>query len=175
MPRRIFFANTGRKHMTRFLLAALLFVASPLATMSATGCYQDDPFAKQPDKDEESEWESKDDNGKSAEWSTRAATIDSRSVITSGKAGCPVIMGGSGIFSTDSREQTGSLGFEIRSSTLTALSNDGSHFAVASKLTIRMKLRSRFTISLPRRRLVRSQESKMKFWTSCSLQEVSMW
>ena len=123
--------------MNRFLIIALLFIAAPFAiTTMAVGCFQDeDPFTAQPKENDKSEWgnKEKDKGGEGSEWSSRAATIDARTVITSGKIGCPVIMGGPHIFSTETRKQIGSLDCEIRSNTLTALSNDGSYFAVASK------------------------------------------
>ena len=123
--------------MNRFFIIALLFIAGPFSvTTLAVGCFQDeDPFVTQPKESEESEWgkNKAGEGGEASKWSSGAATIDKRAVITSGKIGCPVIMGGSGIFSTETRKQIGNLDLEIRSSTLTALSNDGSHFAVASK------------------------------------------
>ncbi len=66
-------------------------------------------------------------------WRGGAAVIAERDPITSGGLGCPVIVAGNKVFSTESFEQTSLLEAEYHSNTLTALSGDGSYFAVASK------------------------------------------
>ena len=95
-------------------------------------CQDDDPFEKKSNSGG-AEWGDKTDS----DWKAGVATIGSKSRITSGGIGCPVIMAGGNVFSTGSSEDTatqiGNLNLKIGSSTLTALANDGSHFAVASK------------------------------------------
>lgn len=98
-------------------------------------CQDDDPFLERPDADS-SEWGSGDADETDG-WKAGVATINERSAITSGGVGCPVILGGSAVFSTDfdseSSKQIGKLNCEIGSRTLTALASDGTHVAVAKK------------------------------------------
>jgi hypothetical protein len=119
------------KNLSTFLLATFLLATS--AGLSIASGQDDDPFAKSASEGGDSNWGNGDAND--SDWQGGQATIDDRAIITSGGIDCPVILGGSTVVSTDKLKLIGKLDCKFRSSTLTALSNDGTFFAVASKTT----------------------------------------
>lgn len=66
-------------------------------------------------------------------WQGTAATIDERDPITTGGIGCPVIVAGPRVFSSDTFALVSTLEADYGPNTLTALSGDGSYFAAANK------------------------------------------
>ena len=90
----------------------------------------DDPFATPPGTTSEAEWGSDRSEGG---WAGTVASIGEDDLITSGGIGCPVIVAGSKVFSTENFALLSTLDVDYRSNTHAALSADGSYFAVAAK------------------------------------------
>ena len=94
----------------------------------------DDPFASKEDAPDTPALSSDKTSSSSSGWRGTAVAINGSDRITSGGIGCPVIVVGSVVFSTEKLERQTELEIDHRSYAQTALSSDGSYFAIASKL-----------------------------------------
>lgn len=115
-----------------FLATTFLFCKIALiASSSCIGQQDSDPFRSQ-NSGEESQWGDDRENGPGdSQWSSQNGTIDERDRIT-GRPECPVVVVGQRIFDARTLARTGSIDFDYRNYHLTAISQNGRYFAVAT-------------------------------------------